>query len=66
MNLDRFSHGLPDTQEKELKAIDECAGCGEDIFEGDDILERFHLMIHDDAECCHLFLQGISLQKIAE
>ena len=33
MNLDRFSQGLPDPQEAEVKAY--CEGCGGEIYEGE-------------------------------
>jgi hypothetical protein len=65
MNLDRFSHGLSDPQEKEHKVVGECAACGEDIVEGEEILEHFDLLIHDNEDCCHTFMREISLQKIA-
>lgn len=35
-NLDRFEQGLPDPQE--AKVIEECLGCGNEIYEGQDVV----------------------------
>ncbi len=52
MSLDRFSSGLPDQQEEELKIVYCCASCGQPIYSGDEVC-RFPdgTITCDDIDC---------------
>jgi hypothetical protein len=57
-------------RKKELKVIDECAGCWEDIYEGEDVYEFVNTfgekaLIHQKDECCLQYIAGLSTCKIA-
>jgi hypothetical protein len=56
--------------EKEQKIIGECAGCHEDIVEGEDILvcnefPNEEVLIHQDNECVYQFVAGMSRCEVA-
>jgi hypothetical protein len=57
-------------EQPETKVIGECAGCHEDIVEGDDILEcnefcNETVLLHQDSECAYQFVAAISCCKVA-
>ncbi len=49
VNLDRFSQGLPDPQETEVKAY--CEGCGGEIYQGEDVYDVDGVILHAEWEC---------------
>ena len=49
MNLDRFSQGLPDPQEAEVKAY--CEGCGGEIYPDEDVYVVDGEILHNEWEC---------------
>lgn len=56
--------------ERKPKVIGECAGCHEDILEGQDILEcnefgNEEVLLHQDSECAYQFVTNISFCKVA-
>lgn len=51
--------------EKELKVVDYCQGCSEEIYEGQDIYEFAEGSVHNDSECCKQYIGSISLIKVA-
>lgn len=56
--------------EKEPEVICECKGCGEDILEGDDILEVEDpdgetVYLHQDSECTYQFVASFAVNKVA-
>lgn len=57
-------------REQARKAICECAGCGGDIFEGDEVLELTDvhgevIMLHQNAECAYQFVASDAYHKVA-
>ena len=49
----------------EPKVIDQCAGCQEEIYEGQDIFEFAEGSVHDNSECCKQYVGSISICKVA-
>jgi hypothetical protein len=50
--LDRFEHGLSDSQESERDEYSSCSGCGEIVYcDEDDILDIYGMCVHDDIDC---------------
>ena len=54
MNLDRFSQGLPDPQEAEVKAY--CEGCGGEIYEGEDVYVVDGVILHAEWDCLYQYI----------
>jgi hypothetical protein len=57
-------------KEKEPKVIDECVGCMEDIYEGEDVYEFTSItgqtvMVHQKPGCCQYYVADISNCKVA-
>ena len=52
-------------KEQEPKVIATCAGCEEDILEGQDIYEFAEGSVHNNSECCEQYVQAISMMKVA-
>jgi hypothetical protein len=57
-------------REKKPKVIDECVGCMEDIFEGEDVYEFTSItgqtvMVHQKSGCCQHYVSDISNCKVA-
>jgi hypothetical protein len=56
-------------KEKEPKVIDECAGCQEDIYLGEDVYEFEDfgeiVLIHQKSECCMKYVSEMSFCKVA-
>lgn len=57
-------------EQPEPKAIDECLGCLEDIYAGEDVYEFTSLtgetvLVHQNAECCQQYVGAISYCKVA-
>jgi hypothetical protein len=56
-------------REKEPEAIAECAGCGKDIYRGDDVYEFEDYgeiaLIHQKADCCQHYVSEMSFCKVA-
>lgn len=58
-------------QEKQQKVVGECAGCQEDIYEGEGIYAfqmSFYskVYIHQTSECCMQYVANMSICKVAE
>lgn len=56
--------------EKEPAIVGECAGCLEDIYEGENILvfDDVHgetVMVHQDSECTYQYVSGMAYCKVA-
>lgn len=51
--------------EREPKVIGECAGCHEDIYEGEDIYDFDSGLVHQDSECCQQYVAEMSVCKLA-
>ncbi|WP_052343610.1 hypothetical protein [Bacillus massiliigorillae] len=51
--------------EKEPEVIGECAGCGEEIYAGQDIYDCEGELVHQDEECCMQFVGNKSWCKVA-
>lgn len=49
----------------ELEVVGECAGCGEDIVEGDNIYQLDDFLIHSTTECCRDFIANNSFCRVA-
>lgn len=62
--MDRFSAGLPDPQEKWV--VDECVGCGGEIYAGDSVWEVGGDMLHQRDECAVRYVKDMAVDKIAE
>jgi hypothetical protein len=57
-------------REQKPKVINECLGCMEDIYEGEDVYEFTSLtgetvLVHQNAECCQQYVGAISFCKVA-
>jgi hypothetical protein len=57
-------------QEKEPEVIDECVGCLEDIYKGEEAykfasITGQEVMVHQRADCCMQFIADISICEIA-
>lgn len=57
MNLDRFSQGLPDPQEADVKAY--CTGCGGEIYENEDVYVVNGEILHKDLECLEQYIDPV-------
>jgi hypothetical protein len=62
-NLDRFSQGLPDFQEADIVCY--CAGCGGEIYEGEEVWEVGKDMIHRRGDCAEMYISEIGFEKEA-
>lgn len=51
--------------ECEPKVIGECAGCQEDIYEGQYIYDFDGELVHQNPECCMNYVANMSVCKIA-
>ena len=56
--------------EKEPEIICECKGCGEEIYEGEDILEvdgpdGEKVYLHQDNSCTYEYVESFSVRKTA-
>ena len=49
----------------ETQVVGECAGCGEDIYEGQDIYDCEGELIHQNEECCSQYVSNRSWCKVA-
>jgi hypothetical protein len=58
-------HPIKDRESVELKLIGYCAGCGEEIYKGDDIIEIAGEMIHESRECAFDYCAEIGFAKTA-
>ena len=52
--------------EPEPEVVGICEGCGEDIYEGDDIYDFNGAMIHQDSGCCEEYISNAAISIIAE
>ena len=55
VSLDRFAQGLPDPQEAPVMA--ECAGCGGEIYPGEDVYDINGDITHADWECLYQYIE---------
>jgi len=56
--------------EQEPDVIGECAGCEEDIHEGEDVLEFMDVdgetvMVHQNSDCTYQYVSDIAVCKVA-
>ena len=51
--------------EPEPKVIAYCDGCGEEIYEGDDVYVFEDVMLHQDAHCCEDYIGHFATTKVA-
>lgn len=49
VNLDRFAQGLPDPQE--ALPLEQCQGCGCEIYPGEDVYVVDGYILHSDPDC---------------
>ena len=49
VNLDRFAQGLPDPQE--ALPLEQCQGCGGEIYPGEDVYVVDGYILHSDPDC---------------
>jgi hypothetical protein len=61
-SLDRFSQGLADPQE--ARVVGECAGCGGEIYEGEEVWEVDGDLIHYGS-CETSYLSEKGFRKVA-
>jgi hypothetical protein len=54
MNFDRFSQGLPNPQDAEVMA--ECAGCGGEIYAGEDVYVVNGVILHAEWDCLYQYI----------
>ncbi|MEN0648882.1 hypothetical protein NSQ82_07615 [Caldifermentibacillus hisashii] len=47
-------------KEEEPKVVGYCEGCGEKIYEGDDVYDYDGGMIHQDSSCCMDYVANMS------
>lgn len=55
---------------EQVKVIDECAGCMEDITEGEEVFEFTNMfgltaLVHDNPRCCRALMADICVVKTA-
>lgn len=55
---------------EQVKVVDECPGCLEDILEGEEVFEFINMfgqiaLVHDNPECCRALMADICVIKIA-
>jgi len=51
--------------EPEPKIIAYCDGCGEGIYEGQDIYEFEDVILHQDSQCCEDYIGHFAITKVA-
>jgi len=52
--------------EPEPEVVGICEGCGEDIYEGDDIYDFNGAMIHQVSMCCMEYISNSAISTVAE
>jgi hypothetical protein len=58
-------HPIRDREAVELKVVGYCAGCGEEIHKGDDIIEIGNDMIHERSSCAYDYCSQIGFHNTA-
>lgn len=58
------NHMVRDLPEEPL-VVGECAGCGEDIYLGDEVYDFGDGLTHQDSECCQQYVSNISICRTA-
>lgn len=54
VNLDRFAQGLPNPADARVMA--ECAGCGGEIYPGEDVYVLDGYIFHRDPDCLLIYM----------
>jgi hypothetical protein len=57
--------GRRDPQSIVRKLVGFCAGCGEEIYEGDDVIEIGDELIHETTVCAFDYCSHIGFSKVA-
>ena len=52
--------------EKEPEIVGYCDGCGDEIYEGQDVFDHGDGLVHQDSECCLQFVGNMSICKEAK
>lgn len=50
----------------EPRVVDYCEGCGEEIFEGEDVYDYNGAMIHQESMCCMEYISNSAISTVAE
>jgi hypothetical protein len=58
-------YGIRDPQSVDRKLVGYCAGCGEGIYEGDEIIELGDEMIHESSSCAYDYCSSIGFHNAA-
>jgi hypothetical protein len=58
-------HPIRDRESVFVRVVGYCTGCGEEIYEGDDIIEIAGEMIHESRECTFDYCAEIGFAKTA-
>lgn len=63
--MEQVENPMIRAQPKEPKVVGECAGCMEDILEGEDIYEFDDLLVHQSMACCQDYVSNRSVCRVA-
>jgi len=55
----------PIRDREEARTVGYCAGCGDEIYEGDDIIEIMGEMIHESRDCAFDFCAEVGFTRVA-